>query len=47
MGATSETLSRTLAKFRDKKLLRVNGDAITVLDPAQLSKVLQHNLGEL
>ena len=47
MGATSETLSRTLAKFRDKNLLRVNGDAITVLDPAQLSKVLQHNLGEL
>ena len=47
MGATSETLSCTPASFRDKNLLRVKGDAITVLDPAQLSKVLQHNLGEL
>jgi CRP/FNR family transcriptional regulator len=47
MGATSETLSRTLAKFRDKKLLRVKGDTIAVLRPTELDKVLRQNLGEL
>ncbi|MGZ5003085.1 MAG: Crp/Fnr family transcriptional regulator [Chthoniobacterales bacterium] len=40
MGATSETLSRTLAKFRDKKLLRVDGNTITVLTPRELQKLL-------
>ncbi|MGZ5503331.1 MAG: Crp/Fnr family transcriptional regulator [Chthoniobacterales bacterium] len=40
MGATSETLSRTLAKFRDKKLLRVDGNTITVLKPRELQKLL-------
>jgi len=47
MGATSETLSRTLAKFRYKKLLRVKGNAITVTKPRELHKLLQRNLGEL
>ena len=47
MGATSETLSRTLAKFRDQKLLRVKGDTITVLHPAKLGGILRRNLGQL
>lgn len=47
MGATSETLSRTLAKFRDQNLLRVKGNTITVTNPRALQKMLQQNLGEL
>jgi CRP/FNR family transcriptional regulator, dissimilatory nitrate respiration regulator len=46
-GATSETLSRTLAKFRDKKLLRLKGNAITITQPLELARVLQRHLGEL
>jgi CRP-like cAMP-binding protein len=47
MGTTSETLSRTLAKFRDQKLLRVKGNTITLTKPRELQKLLQKNLGEL
>jgi CRP-like cAMP-binding protein len=47
MGTTSETLSRTLAKFRDQKLLRVLGKNIVVTRPRELEKLLQRNLGEL
>jgi CRP/FNR family transcriptional regulator len=47
MGTTSETLSRTLAKFRDQKLLRVRGNTITLTKPRELQKLLQQNLGEL
>jgi CRP-like cAMP-binding protein len=47
MGTTSETLSRTLAKFRDQKLLHVKGNAITLTKPRELQKLLQKNLGEL
>ena len=47
MGTTSETLSRTLAKFRDQKHLQVKGTAITVKKPRELQKLLQQNLGEL
>ena len=47
MGTTSETLSRTLAKLRDKNLLRVKGNTITVTKPRELEKLLQQNLGEL
>ncbi len=47
MGITSETLSRTLAKFRDQKFLRVKGNTITVTKPRELQKLLQRNLGEL
>jgi CRP/FNR family transcriptional regulator len=47
MGATSETLSRTLAKFRDKKLLGVKGNTITVRRPLELAEVLRRHLGEL
>jgi CRP-like cAMP-binding protein len=46
MGTTSETLSRTLAKFRDQKLLRVKGNVV-VMRPRELQKLLQRNLGEL
>jgi CRP/FNR family transcriptional regulator, dissimilatory nitrate respiration regulator len=47
MGATSETLSRTLAKFRDQKFLTVKGNTITLTRPRELEKLLQQNLGEL
>jgi CRP/FNR family transcriptional regulator, dissimilatory nitrate respiration regulator len=47
MGTTSETLSRTLAKFRDQKFLQVNGNTITLTKPRDLQKLLQRNLGEL
>lgn len=47
MGTTSETLSRTLAKFRDQNLLRVRGNTITVTKPKELQKLLQRNLGDL
>lgn len=47
MGTTSETLSRTLAKFRDQRLLRVKGNTITLTKPRELQKLLQRNLGEL
>jgi CRP-like cAMP-binding protein len=47
MGTTSEALSRTLAKFRDQKLLRVKGNTVVVMKPRELQKLLQRNLGEL
>lgn len=47
MGTSSETLSRTLAKFRDQKLLRVQGNTITLTRPRALQQLLQTNLGEL
>jgi CRP-like cAMP-binding protein len=47
MGATSETLSRTLAKFREQNHLRVKGDRITLRKPRELEKLLQKHLGEL
>lgn len=45
MGITSETLSRTLAKFREQKLLRVSGNTITVTQPRKLEALLNRNLG--
>jgi CRP/FNR family transcriptional regulator, dissimilatory nitrate respiration regulator len=47
MGITSETLSRTLAKFRDQKFLRVEGNTVVVMKPRELQKLLRRNLGEL
>jgi CRP/FNR family transcriptional regulator, dissimilatory nitrate respiration regulator len=47
MGITSETLSRTLAKFRDQKLLHVSGKSIVIMQPRKLDAVLRKNLGEL
>jgi CRP/FNR family transcriptional regulator len=46
LGTVSETFSRTLAKFRDQKLLSVKGRSITVANPAQLTALLRKNLGE-
>jgi len=45
--SASDTLSRTLAKFRDQKFLRVKGNAVVVMRPRELQKLLQRNLGEL
>jgi CRP/FNR family transcriptional regulator len=47
IGTVSETLSRTFADFRDKKLLTVSGKTITVRDPVALEDLLRHNLGEV
>ena len=46
LGTVSETLSRTLAKFRQQKLLIVAGKKLVVLSPAKLDALLRHNLGE-
>lgn len=47
IGTVSETLSRTFAEFREKKLIRVAGKTITILDPKRLEQILRRNLGEL
>src|ERR1022692_3130415 len=46
LGTVSETFSRTLAKFRQQKLLTVKGKTITVLSPTKLSALLRRNLGQ-
>ena len=46
LGTVSETFSRTLAKFREQKLVIVKGKTLTVLSPARLSELLRRNLGE-
>jgi len=46
LGTVSETFSRTLAKFRDQKLLSVKGRAVTILAPDKLRALLRRNLGE-
>ena len=46
LGTVSETFSRSLAKFREQKLIETKGKAITVLSPAKLAALLRHNLGE-
>lgn len=46
LGTVSETFSRTLAKFREQKLLAVRGKTLTILSPARLRDVLRKNLGE-
>jgi CRP/FNR family transcriptional regulator len=47
LGTVSETFSRTLAKFREQKLIGVAGKVVTVLSPARLTKLLRRNLGEM
>ena len=47
MGTTGETLSRTLAKFREQMLVQVKGNTITLTRPRALQQLLQKNLGEL
>lgn len=46
LGTSSETLSRTLARLRDEKLIQVAPKAITVLSPGVLAARLRKNLGE-
>ena len=46
LGTISETFSRTLAKFRDQSLIKVDGRVITVLSPQRLAQLLEKNLGE-
>ena len=46
LGTVSETFSRTLAKFREQKLIAVKGKTVTVLSPARLLALLRRNLGE-
>jgi len=46
LGTVSETFSRTLAKFREQKLLAVKGKTVVVLSPAKLIALLRRNLGE-
>lgn len=46
LGTVSETFSRTLAKFRDQKLLVVKGKTFVVLSPVKLQMLLRRNLGE-
>lgn len=46
LGTISETLSRSLAKFRAAKLLAVKGKTLTVLSPARLDAWLCDRLRE-
>ena len=46
LGTVSETFSRTLAKFRERKLVTVQGKTITVLNPSRLATLLRRHLGE-
>src|ERR1022692_2964500 len=46
LGTVSETFSRTLAKFRDQKLLVIKGKTFVVLSPMKLQTLLRRNLGE-
>lgn len=46
LNITSETLSRTLARLRDKHLIRITGKTILVLNPRQLEVSMRELLGE-
>ena len=46
LGTVSETFSRTLAKFREQKLVTVKGRTVTILVPKRLAELLRKNLGE-
>ncbi len=46
LGTVSETFSRTLAKFRQQKLVTVKGKTLIVLSPLRLGELLRRNLGE-
>jgi CRP/FNR family transcriptional regulator len=44
LGVTSETLSRTLAKFRNHQLVRVEGRTVTLTSPGRLAAIVRSNL---
>ena len=46
LGTIAETLSRTLAKFRQKGLLEVNGRVFRILNPSAMNAILRQHLGE-
>jgi len=46
LGTSSETLSRTLARLRNQKLISVAARSITVHDAGALAALLRRNLGE-
>ena len=46
MSTSSETLSRTFAKFRDAGFIEVKGKAITVLNRGGLEAIVRRNIGE-
>lgn len=46
LSTVSETLSRTLAKFREQRLLQVAGKSVIVLNPSAVAALLRRNLGE-
>ena len=46
LGTASETLSRTLAKFRERKLIQSSSKMITIVAPLRLDELLRGNLGE-
>ena len=46
LGTISETFSRTLAKFREQDLIKVEGNTVTVLSPLRLRELLRQNLGD-
>jgi CRP-like cAMP-binding protein len=46
LGTVSETFSRTLAKFREQKMIEVKGKRVTIVSPARLRDLLRRNLGE-
>ena len=46
LGTVSETLSRTLAKFREQGLIDVKGKSVLVQSPARLAALLRKHLGE-
>ncbi|MHB8520347.1 MAG: Crp/Fnr family transcriptional regulator [Limisphaerales bacterium] len=46
LGTVSETLSRTLAKFRSQRLLTIDGPTLTLLCPVQLVRLLRSEFAE-
>lgn len=46
LGTSSETLSRTLARLRDQRLITVAAKSIAVHDSDRLEAMLRRNLGE-
>jgi CRP/FNR family transcriptional regulator len=46
LGTVSETFSRTLATFRQQKIVTVKGKTLTILSPLKLRELLRRNLGE-